>query len=77
MEENILRLSTFRISDSRIEIHDRKRQQIIKVMIIDGDLFCSNCKTDECIHVGYALGIEERKKMTNASQPNFMTDRDC
>lgn len=63
MEENLLRLSTFRIWDSRIEIYDRKRQRVIEVMIIDGDLLCSDCKTDECIHVGYALGIERPKKM--------------
>lgn len=64
MEENLLRLSTFRIWDGRIEIYDRKRQEIIEVMITDGDLFCSNCKTDECIHVGYAFGIERQKKTT-------------
>lgn len=62
MEDNFIRLSTFRIYGNKIEIYDGRKRQIVEVRIVDGLLTCSNCKTDECIHIGYALGIKEQIK---------------
>jgi hypothetical protein len=62
------RLSKFGLYDGKVGIFDSKKQRIIEVAISDSSLQCMNCESDECIHVGYALGIDEVKKIMLASE---------
>ncbi|AFU58062.1 hypothetical protein Ngar_c11200 [Candidatus Nitrososphaera gargensis Ga9.2] len=62
MEQDIFRLLTLRIYDNKIEMYDRRKQQIVEVRIIDDLMMCLSCRTDECIHVGYALGVERLRE---------------
>lgn len=62
MKENLIRLVTLAIYDNKIEIYDRKEQQVVEVRIVDDLMMCSSCRTEECIHIGYALGVERLRK---------------
>ena len=62
----MLRLSIAGIHDSRITMFDIKEQRIVEVKIVDdnGTLQCLSCKSDECLHVGFAFGVMELREET-------------
>ena len=60
------RLSKFGLYDNKVGIFDSKKRQIIEIRIVDGELRCPTCESDECIHVGFALSLDEVRKLTLA-----------
>lgn len=70
-DKTVLRLSVIEADDSKIRIFDNKSQRIVEVEIIKGVLQCLNCRIDDCIHVGYALGIKQQKKKMLISVISF------
>lgn len=62
------RLSKFGLYDNKITVFDSKKQRIIEVEVNDGVLRCLSCESDECIHVGFALSIDEVKKLMLAGE---------
>jgi hypothetical protein len=63
-KELTLRLSIVGIYDSKIMIFDIKEQKIVEVRMTgsEGSLQCLSCKSDECLHAGFAFGILASKK---------------
>lgn len=55
------RLSLFGIYDNKIAVYDNKTQQIVEVVTKGNSCKCLKCKSDECIHVGYALGVVSKR----------------
>jgi hypothetical protein len=62
------RLSKFGFYDNKVGIFDSKKKQIIEVNIIDGELRCQSCESDECIHIGFALSLDEVRKLMLAGE---------
>jgi hypothetical protein len=70
------RLSKFGVYDNKVGIFDSKKKRIIEINIIDGELRCPDCESDECIHVGFALSLDEVRKLMLAGEirkPKIMT----
>lgn len=62
------RLSKFGLYDDKVGIFDSKKRQIIEVRIVDGELRCPVCESDECIHIGFALSLDEVRKLMLAGE---------
>lgn len=62
------RLSKFGLYDDKVGIFDSKKRQIIEVRIVDGELRCPACESDECIHIGFALSLDEVRKLMLAGE---------
>lgn len=62
------RLSKFGMYDNKVGIFDSKKRRIIEINIVDGELRCPDCESDECIHVGYAMSLDEVRKLMLAGE---------
>ncbi len=48
--------------DKMILLHDNILKKEVVVRIADGVPVCNECKTDDCMHVGFAICIEQMKR---------------
>jgi len=44
--------------NNKLIIHDNLQNQDIEVIINNGSPVCTTCKTDDCSHVGFAIGVQ-------------------
>ena len=47
--------------NSEVHIFDRLDGEMIVVRGLNGCLFCTNCQKDDCLHVGFAMSVDEVK----------------
>lgn len=43
---------------NKLIIHDNLQNMDIEVIINNGSPVCTTCKTDDCSHVGFAIGVQ-------------------
>jgi len=48
--------------DKMVLLHDNILEKDVVVRIADGVPFCNECKTDDCLHVGFAICAEQMKR---------------
>lgn len=52
----MLRLSLAGLHDNKIIVFDTKKEKMVEVKIVSYDaLQCLSCKSDECLHIGFAF----------------------
>lgn len=53
------RIRKISADDDRVVLMDSKLNRVAEVAVRDGALFCQLCKTDKCLHVGFAYALPE------------------
>lgn len=50
-----LTLIVFEKKDNKLLLHDNLHNSDIEVVFTDGVPFCNLCRTDDCVHAGFAI----------------------
>jgi hypothetical protein len=62
------------VNDVYALLYDTKLSEEVEVRLTDGIPYCNYCKSDECIHVGFTIWVEQLARNRHEGEEETIDD---